>query len=129
MTRKALDQGAIRFRSYIERSCRSKSHINRSRKRRVLNRLSSSERWRFQLARAFVDNPHILAKNRPVQELDDTRQTVACIQDFVQRRGWEVETDDIHVQQRRPRTIIFTTGSSGHIDIADYVILCVAPRG
>ena len=89
----------------------------------MLDRLSSSEQWRFQLARAFVANPHVLAINRPVQELDeDMRQTVlSCIQDFIQQRGLEVGCDGLHIQQRRPRTVIFTTGGSVRIDIADYV--------
>lgn len=32
--------------------------------------LSGSEKWRFQLARAFISNPHVLVVHRPVDELD-----------------------------------------------------------
>mmetsp|Transcript_8545 Transcript_8545/g.20284 ORF Transcript_8545/g.20284 Transcript_8545/m.20284 type:complete len:841 (-) Transcript_8545:23-2545(-) len=86
-----------------------------------INRLSTSEKWRLQLARAFLHNPHVLALTRPVQELDeDLRQVIlSCFQEFVTARG--LDMDHLDVAHRRPRTVIFTTGATDQYDIADYV--------
>lgn len=94
------------------------------------DRLSTSERVRFQLARAFVANPHVLAINRPVQDLDDDmRQAVlSCMKEFTQNRGLEVD-DGLDIQQRRPRTIIFTTADSVQIDMVDTIWRLSADSG
>ena len=87
-----------------------------------MSRLSSSEKWRFQLGRALLHNPHVLAIHRPVQELDgQVRQMVlSCLEDFVRQRGLDVD-GGLETANRRPRTVIFTTGSDDHFEIADYV--------
>eukprot|EP00439_Symbiodinium_sp_Y106_P044395 s1937_g5.t1 len=94
------------------------------------DRLSTSERVRFQLARAFVANPHVLAINRPVQDLDDDMReaVLSCMKEFTQNRGLEVD-DGLDIQQRRPRTIIFTTADSVRIDIVDTVWRLSADSG
>ncbi|CAE7209335.1 Abcb9 [Symbiodinium microadriaticum] len=86
------------------------------------SKLSTSEKWRFQLARALLHNPHVLAIHRPVQELEgEVRQAVlSALQDFVQMRGLDIE-GGLDRFRRRPRTVIFTTGSNDRFEIADYV--------
>ena len=86
------------------------------------SKLSTSEKWRFQLARALLHNPHVLAIHRPVQELEgEVRQAVlSSLQDFVQMRGLDIE-GGLDRTRRRPRTVIFTTGSNDRFEIADYV--------
>ena len=94
-----------------------------------LTRMSASEKWRFQLARALLHNPHVLAIHRPVQELSgEVRQIVlACLKDFVRMRGLDVE-GGLDAAKRRPRTVIFTTGSDDRFDFADYVWR-ITPQG
>jgi len=88
--------------------------------------LSSSEKWRFQLARAFVHDPHVLLVHRPADELDPQMQekVLSCFRDFVDRRGLEINEEigsHLPPDRRRPRTVVFTTGSMTKISIADYV--------
>ncbi|CAE7537098.1 msbA [Symbiodinium natans] len=88
--------------------------------------LSGSEKWRFQLARAFVHDPHVLLVHRPADELDPAMQDTVlnCFRDFVDRRGLEISENiggQLPQGKRRPRTVIFTTGGATQIKIADYV--------
>ncbi|CAE7851307.1 metN1, partial [Symbiodinium necroappetens] len=71
--------------------------------------LSSSEKWRFQLARAFVHDPHVLLVHRPADELDPQMQekVLSCFRDFVDRRGLEINEEigsHLPPDRRRPRT-------------------------
>ncbi|CAE7753272.1 Abcb9 [Symbiodinium sp. CCMP2456] len=71
--------------------------------------LSSSEKWRFQLARAFVHDPHVLLVHRPADELDPQMQekVLSCFRDFVDRRGLEINEElgsHLPADRRRPRT-------------------------
>mmetsp|Transcript_7898 Transcript_7898/g.18146 ORF Transcript_7898/g.18146 Transcript_7898/m.18146 type:complete len:219 (+) Transcript_7898:1950-2606(+) len=91
-----------------------------------VHQLSGSERWRFQLARAFVHDPHVLLVHRPADELDPGLQetVLGCFRDFVDKRGLEIDDSSrqwLSFEQRRPKTVIFTTGSSTQIAIADYI--------
>ncbi|CAK8999519.1 Methionine import ATP-binding protein MetN [Durusdinium trenchii] len=87
-------------------------------------KLSGSEKWRFQLARAFVHDPHVLVVHRPVDELDVNlqQQILALFREFVDKKGLEIdEHEELLGQQRRPRTLIFSTGTSTKTTIPDYV--------
>lgn len=87
------------------------------------SQMSGSEKWRFQLARAFVADPHVLIVHRPVDELDDDLKEVILplLREFVDKRGLEIDEDARWtLRQRRPRTVIFSTGSI-KTSIADYI--------
>lgn len=88
--------------------------------------LSGSEKWRFQLARAFLHDPHVLVVHRPVDELDSNlKDTVlGLFREFVDKKGLEIDEDaGLDMNHRRPRTLIFTAGTSTsiapHIPIPD----------
>jgi len=87
------------------------------------SQLSGSEKWRFQLARAFIYDPHVLVVHRPVDNLDDhLKETVMSLfLEFVEKRGLENNLEDLAQTQRRPRTVIFSTGRATQTSIADYV--------
>eukprot|EP00434_Breviolum_minutum_P040557 symbB.v1.2.036040.t1/scaffold4980.1/size32161/1 len=87
------------------------------------SQLSNSEKWRFQLARAFVADPHVLIVHRPVDELDsDLKELVlSLLREFVDKRGLEMTHSPMSFNQRHPRTVIFSTGCGREMSIADYV--------
>mmetsp|Transcript_45731 Transcript_45731/g.56080 ORF Transcript_45731/g.56080 Transcript_45731/m.56080 type:complete len:188 (+) Transcript_45731:3-566(+) len=86
--------------------------------------LSGSEKWRFQLARAFLHDPHVMVVHRPVDELDSNLKE-HCLQvfrEFVDKKGLEIdESIDLEMSKRRPRTLIFSTGSSTVTNIPDII--------
>eukprot|EP00435_Cladocopium_sp_Y103_P044785 s1116_g12.t1 len=86
--------------------------------------LSGSEKWRFQLARAFLHDPHVLVVHRPVDELDSNLKELflSLFREFVDKKGLEMdETNDLDMSKRRPRTLIFSTGSSTSTNIPDII--------
>ncbi|OLP79182.1 hypothetical protein AK812_SmicGene40561 [Symbiodinium microadriaticum] len=87
--------------------------------------LSSSEKWRFQLARALrmhgywgqtgadpnlsMNRKSVLLVHRPADELDPQMQekVLSCFRDFVDRRGLEINEEigsHLPPDRRRPRT-------------------------
>ena len=93
-------------------------------------KMSGSEKWRFQLARAFFHDPHVLVVHRPVDELDVELQELilSLFREFVDKKGLEIDDDDLDIQQRRPRTVIFSAGNEVKTSIPDFVWR-VGPKG
>lgn len=87
--------------------------------------LSGSEKWRFQLARAFLHDPHVLVVHRPVDELDSNLKELflSLFREFVDKKGLEMDETgrDLDMSKRRPRTLIFSTGSSTSTNIPDII--------
>lgn len=87
--------------------------------------LSGSEKWRFQLARAFLHDPHVLVVHRPVDELDSNLKELflSLFREFVDKKGLEMDEagPDLEMSKRRPRTLIFSTGSSTSTNIPDII--------
>jgi len=81
--------------------------------------MSSSERKRFQLARAFIYEPEVLVMHRPVDEMDTdlANKILGIMREYVDKRG--LESPDASWQ--RPKTIIFSGGSDRRHPICDYV--------
>jgi len=82
--------------------------------------LSTSEKKRLCLARAFVYNPEVLVLHRPIDEAEDelAKEILGLIREFVDERGL-YSTSPWH--SRRPRTVFFTGGTNHTIPIADVV--------
>lgn len=122
---KALDRKPTTLR--VASCCDDEEHIEVEAEERYqswFSQLSGSEKWRFQLARAFVADPHVLIVHRPVDELDrDLKEVIlSLLREFVDQRGLEIDEDAGYtLRQRRPRTVIFSTGSSIKTSIADYI--------
>ncbi|CAK8991719.1 unnamed protein product [Durusdinium trenchii] len=87
--------------------------------------MSQSEKWRFQLARALVFDPHVLIVHRPVDELDDDLQelVLSLLREFVDQRGLEMndKQGSLDLERRRNRTVLLTTGAATKTSISDYV--------
>jgi len=88
-------------------------------------RLSFSEKKRIHLARALIFNPEYLVLNKPTEALDpdNAELILAMLREYVDGRG--VELDRSRMSLRRPRSLIFSGGTSEdshrNIEIADVV--------
>eukprot|EP00929_Paragymnodinium_shiwhaense_P080066 TRINITY_DN41736_c0_g3_i1.p1 TRINITY_DN41736_c0_g3~~TRINITY_DN41736_c0_g3_i1.p1 ORF type:complete len:839 (-),score=198.66 TRINITY_DN41736_c0_g3_i1:298-2814(-) len=85
--------------------------------------LSSSERKRIHLARAFIYNPEFMIVNTPTNGFDKmtSESILDCLREVVDKRGL---ADDRHSSdvRTRPRTCIFTTGHQDEAMRADFVL-------
>jgi ABC-type multidrug transport system fused ATPase/permease subunit len=90
--------------------------------------LSLSTRAQLNLARALVNNPHVLVLHLPTKYLNQSLAANAfkVLRKFVDLRGLRVESEDTHMAsinyQPRPRTCFFTTTSPIGTSVADMVL-------
>eukprot|EP00931_Biecheleriopsis_adriatica_P043251 TRINITY_DN24735_c0_g1_i1.p1 TRINITY_DN24735_c0_g1~~TRINITY_DN24735_c0_g1_i1.p1 ORF type:complete len:916 (+),score=161.52 TRINITY_DN24735_c0_g1_i1:50-2749(+) len=86
---------------------------------RWIDKLSSSETKRFQLARAFIYDPEVLILHRAVDGLDLSlaKDTLELIREFVDNRG--LEKDSATRLQRRPKTVFISGADSRRKEITN----------
>eukprot|EP00746_Dinoflagellata_sp_MGD_P041300 gnl/MRDRNA2_/MRDRNA2_199922_c0_seq1.p1 gnl/MRDRNA2_/MRDRNA2_199922_c0~~gnl/MRDRNA2_/MRDRNA2_199922_c0_seq1.p1 ORF type:complete len:429 (-),score=56.10 gnl/MRDRNA2_/MRDRNA2_199922_c0_seq1:8-1294(-) len=83
--------------------------------------LSFSTRAQLNLARALINNPHVLVLHKPTLYLDDdlATNTFQVLRQFVDLKGLEQNAE--YFTYRRPRTCIVSTTTSIGISLADSV--------
>jgi ABC-type uncharacterized transport system fused permease/ATPase subunit len=91
--------------------------------RQWVRTLTAAERHIFQLARAFISNPHLLCLYSAGTRLGKLamKKEDEMLREFVDNRGVDTRSTPL-LSNRRPRTIIMTAYSKVDIELADQII-------
>lgn len=96
-------------------------HLNSETKWDWNHVLTMTQCHKLNMIRALVANPHLLCVHKPtlVYDEDISKIVISLLREFVRGRG--VYQDERLIEQRRPRTCVFTSSKQIATDAADVI--------